>query len=147
MNPIVELLPCPFCGGGAHAYDRFNVKCTGCGAEINAQPGQATDLWNKRIPQVEIDGAGAAVATVVRAEEGPFLTVQFAYPGVCHAGQKLYAAPAALPDGYVMVPKEPTEEMLRVGEISAYETDRALPMSRAIAVYKAMIAAAQGGRK
>ena len=43
-----ELLPCPFCGCSARAVDRFNVKCEGCGAEINALPGQAIALWNWR---------------------------------------------------------------------------------------------------
>ena len=46
--PSNTLKPCPFCGGEAEQTSRFDVKCNGCGAEINALPGQAPELWNRR---------------------------------------------------------------------------------------------------
>lgn len=48
MIDETKALPCPFCGGAAEETSRFDVKCTGCGAEINAPPGQALELWNNR---------------------------------------------------------------------------------------------------
>ncbi len=44
----MNLEPCPFCGSSAEEASRFDVKCSGCGAEINALPGQAVKLWNTR---------------------------------------------------------------------------------------------------
>lgn len=50
----INLLPCPFCGGYAKQYDRFNastVKCKTCGANVRQSEmglGDAPEKWNRR---------------------------------------------------------------------------------------------------
>lgn len=69
-EPTRALSACPFCGGSAEAYDRFNVKCTGCGAEINAQPGQAVEMWNRRsLPCVASESLRQREETIEPTEE------------------------------------------------------------------------------
>ena len=56
---MVELLPCPFCGGEARRYenDTFGngVRCAKCGAKVNgfASTGSATRAWNRRTTEKE----------------------------------------------------------------------------------------------
>ena len=58
-----ELKPCPFCGGEASLFtaeevgyigdEHFAVKCNGCfcGTGHYADPGRATEAWNRRAQQ------------------------------------------------------------------------------------------------
>ena len=48
-----ELKSCPLCGGTAELHGRFDIKCSGCGCEINGLPGQVVDAWNRRAVDVE----------------------------------------------------------------------------------------------
>lgn len=51
MNPDEcrkELKPCPFCGASISKRDRFNIKCDGCGVEMNALPHLLESSWNSR---------------------------------------------------------------------------------------------------
>ena len=66
-----ELKPCPFCGGGAQETSRFDVKCTGCGAEINAQPGQAAEFWNRRAAPDTMRAALVLAADKLKKEISP----------------------------------------------------------------------------
>ena len=52
---IMELKPCPFCGGKATerravSYPEFWVKCCVCGAEgpVRGTPESAAEAWNRR---------------------------------------------------------------------------------------------------
>ena len=56
---MIELLPCPFCGGKAELYginnsNPFIVYCTNCGVEMGNEKDfltyQAIEAWNTRIP-------------------------------------------------------------------------------------------------
>lgn len=45
-----RLRECPFCGC-VPTLDRFNARCPGCDAEINAATrGLAAEMWNRRTP-------------------------------------------------------------------------------------------------
>ena len=53
--------------------------------------------------------------------------------------------PQPVPEGMVLVPKEPTEEMIDAGESVAFETHAMIDYADPKTTYKAMIAAAQKG--
>ena len=68
---MIELKPCPFCGGNArvkrmscewknaHIADEFVVKCTECGARL---PSFRSDIWTDDAGVVHIDANGAVDA-------------------------------------------------------------------------------------
>ena len=148
MNPIVELCA-KVCEelyrGGIH-----RAAAMRCAAAIRV------------IPQAEIDGAGEAVAWF--DERGRIVLKEgFVWEGDCVAAGRaipdnwkpiLYAAPAALPEGYVMVPIEPTPKMLEAfiscrkwldsNDGTKYALRAALDRATGEPYWKAMIAAAQG---
>lgn len=45
---LAALKPCPFCGCEVSPRDRFNIKCEGCGVEMNALPHLLYETWNRR---------------------------------------------------------------------------------------------------
>lgn len=67
----------------------------------------------------------------------------FSYKESSYFTQPLFLAPQpTIPEGYVLVPKEPTEAMVLAARQS-HEEEAYLPYS----VYKSMIEAAQGGKE
>lgn len=55
MSNLVELKPCPFCGGVAYfdsGVGEYWVRCGSCGASsrLNNFPENAIDDWNRRTP-------------------------------------------------------------------------------------------------
>lgn len=50
---MTEIKPCPFCGFQVSPRDRFNIKCEGCGVEMNAFPHLLIEQWNNRIPNTD----------------------------------------------------------------------------------------------
>ena len=59
VDPVAELLPCPFCGGKAEpglsiVVDcEVGITCAGCGASVtdhDGDEGKAMAAWNRRTP-------------------------------------------------------------------------------------------------
>lgn len=73
---IVELLPCPFCGGTPKILNdpglAMYIRCMSCGIDNNRQlqtEAQAVAAWNRRSPAALNErGEGA---TTVKTYEGP----------------------------------------------------------------------------
>lgn len=118
-----ELKPCPFCGAHATKYDEDSwrtatkhVLCTVCPASVGPCDtyDEAIAAWNKRAQH-----AGEAAVWIQRNH----LEAARQAPHLCRVEPTqrftdfvpLYAAPqpAALPDGFVLVPKELSAEQLK----------------------------------
>ncbi|MGG9111640.1 DUF551 domain-containing protein [Raoultella ornithinolytica] len=123
------LLPCPFCGGEpeedawgcieyhGHEHQDYSITCKQCGAEVYCSVGtfEKADVpcschYDTR--KVCVDKWNKRAAMI-------------------QAGNS-----AVIPDGYVLVPREPTEEMNKAGWAAMNEHDAINP------TYRAMIAAA-----
>lgn len=111
----IELLPCPFCGAageslmvehleGTILHPAHQVRCDNCGASSGYTSHNFREAWNIRAALTPPEGhvvvtrneAGQAVA-VTRQDEGRILSV---------------IAEFEPPTGYVLVPVEPTAEMI-----------------------------------
>lgn len=62
MNEIVELKPCPFCGGFAGAIKdiygtHYMIHCNNCDAKTKPfmQEEKAVEAWNRRVNDEHID--------------------------------------------------------------------------------------------
>ena len=90
MSTETRLKPCPFCGGAAKEYERFNanvITCRKCGVQVRQSEmgqGDAADRWNKR-------------SAPVSAEQ------------------------VTVPQGWRLVPIDPTDEMLLAGDTHEYD--------------------------
>lgn len=113
MQQARELRPCPFCGGEAERID------FGPGAGENE--------------------GGSCIACRRCQASGP---VEFGFKENFIANWNRRAAVRAAPEGYVLVPAEPTEEMKRAGTAHASN-----PYGLARDVWAAMLAARPQGVK
>ncbi|MHT06997.1 restriction alleviation protein, Lar family [Escherichia coli] len=102
------LMPCPFCGGKAHQltieqdddphFGGDVITCTECGASSHVEFGFKENLksaWNSRTATLQ---AGNSPVIGIDLASGPDRTVEVRY---------------VAPPGYVMVPKEPTQAMIK----------------------------------
>jgi hypothetical protein len=124
MTP--NLLPCPFCGGTPN----FEVS------SFTEYYGHEMQDWSIECPSC----SGSVWATVGKPEHG------FDFPcSCCHDLKSAVAAKwntRALPEGYVLVPVEPTAAMIQAGRYTPCDEELG-PAEDYRAVYKSMLAAAQ----
>lgn len=142
MNNKEELKPCPFCGGEAvlwspSIYDyRIGCKddCIPCKIEVyNEDEQDCIAAWNTRAkPAAQNDEAKAALDEFIYACEKGMEIRKLTKFCRSQISQALQQTP---PDGYVLVPVEPTSEMIIAADEKAFgkSCDH---------IYKAMIAAA-----
>lgn len=118
-----KLLPCPFCGGEAHLFDGYWVECTKCGCQTPETFEEvAIAAWNRRTPPAAVpepwgwlcNGKGDGWEERDKVVRDPKLIARYRERPDLWRIEPLYlgSQPAAVPDGWVMVPKEPTPEML-----------------------------------
>jgi hypothetical protein len=90
--------------------------------------------------QEVIKNQGEHQAEIVQDENG-YLTTQGAVSYIPNVGDKLYTSTPTIPEGWQLVPIEPTEEML--DEIAGAKWNLLSPTKQAneIAAYKAMLSA------
>ena len=109
-----ELKPCPFCGGLAY-FERTGtrrqsciVACTECGArhESADEWAHSGTAWNRRAEAAPI----VPVAHVAEVHMSRY-TIEWTN-GPLAQGAPLYAAPI-VPQGWRVVPMEPTPEMVQ----------------------------------
>ena len=66
--PLIDLLPCPFCGGAAKYEMAYGVRCLSCGAHVPCKGDDFTP-WNTRaLPTVQPEPAPALGAEWMRRE-------------------------------------------------------------------------------
>lgn len=133
MSTQEELLPCPFCGGEAQFRKALWPSDGNTDAIIHAAPSECglshfdigtTDesviaAWNRRTPPAAFETHPLPTINVVAHE----------------AGNVKRSPPAAVPDGWVLVPCEPTPAMVEAGWIDKEDVN---PDD----IYRAMISAA-----
>lgn len=113
-----QLLPCPFCGGKAEAkkpdasYEFTLIKCQECDAQTDERIdfADAAEAWNRRAPSLPDQ-------SIIEAVDGWFAR----NTGLGGCSDKdvaelaaIFAAapkPAQVPEGWKIVPEEPTTEM------------------------------------
>lgn len=124
-----KLLPCPFCSGQAYLTEEpqgFGVECEDCdnGTRSNNWTREkAIDLWNTR----------ATPAGMIKTEDSHQRVID-----AVTGARKSWLRQGSLPDGYKVVPVEPTEAMLNAAWDAHFcDTDGAKK------IYKAMIEAAE----
>lgn len=135
MNTHEKLLPCPFCEGvaeilpgapGLYSAEKplYHAKCKSCGSSTYGHGRDcAITAWNRRAPPAAVETHPLPTNPVVAHE----------------AGNVKRNPPDAVPEGWVMAPKEPTPEMheaaARMDIPRLWEHERA-------ALYRTMISAA-----
>jgi len=77
MSNENELLPCPFCGSAEVSPSSWDVKCSGCGAEMPGGTQQAIERWNRR-PTLS-DEAVERAATSIEAQVGQFAHMSWGF--------------------------------------------------------------------
>ncbi|EAX2029201.1 hypothetical protein F2E10_08905 [Salmonella enterica] len=139
------LLPCPLCGGGAEFdYDDDNlnwISCSACGistdtvyhTDIDARD-KLREVWNRRTAMLQggnhteqhLDMVDHSGDTNENGSDDTFID----------EGTKPAGNSPVVPDGWQLVPKEPTEAMNKAGWAAINEHDAINP------TYRAMLAAA-----
>ncbi|UOZ20277.1 Lar family restriction alleviation protein [Enterobacter asburiae] len=132
----MKLLPCPFCGGEpeedggmffefyGHERQDYSIACKKCRAEVRCDVGEhegadapcschhdtrkiCAEKWNRR------------AAMLQGAENAETPTTMQAAPAL-DSSPKIAELPSGnspvIPDGWVMVPEDPTHEMLEAGD-------------------------------
>ncbi|EEA4443291.1 hypothetical protein DIR50_02230 [Salmonella enterica subsp. enterica serovar Sandiego] len=128
------LLPCPFCGSPAEHYpdgdmEGYIIMCGNKNGDCNLQtfgfttPEEAEKAWNTR----------AAIPQTGNFRENPISSTN----NFRKIADTSTNSPA-IPDGWVMVPKEPTRQMMAQGHFAMKGTDR----GKFRRIYQAMITAA-----
>lgn len=156
--PDTTLASCPFCGSDAAKITNdkgsYEVGCTHCGTYIGCYSSErsAAANWNRRaVPAADpwrqaVDDQLVGYMTTTQDFATPKEAVDWLVKTTGEAAIAcMGGVPAAAPEGWVMVPKEPTEEMAyRGGEATAgrIEWDDApddAPDELARAIYRAML--------
>lgn len=167
---MIELKPCPFCGSkkvkSKSDDGQYWGQCQGCFAEgppTSKRSDESDPDWNTRATPAPIPDAGEGVEYLPDSkfqdefqvwweEEGQYVRSgggayerTFAFQAWRHLMPKLVSALQAssgIPDGWKLVPVEPTEEMLASVTTSKHEMLRAEVMRMAADDYRKMLAAA-----
>lgn len=165
-----ELLPCPFCGALPTKYKNVNMlemyrntdrfTCTTDDCLMNSVH-FTQEEWNTREQTAaQKNGVSAGSGAKIVKELIPAFEAldsqqqaapdeEFSYrDALIGAAIKMAKvegrAPPAIPEGYVLVPKEPTPEMVFAG-VGEHQKWQISPSSGIFHMYKAMIEAAQKG--
>lgn len=135
----VSLLPCPFCGESpkAHqndlAHNLWRYRCENCDAGPHGAIGTdaAAEAWNRRAALAAQPEKPAQACSVNHDDYvGRCPRCKMSLPSI---REKLAQQSAHPTDGWVTVPREPTEEML-----AAVRADPSVPRD----IYRAMTSAA-----
>lgn len=151
---MTELLPCPFCGCAnvkeyienmGPKFQSSIIMCKGCKVEIQRSDLKARDIWNTRAASPSLppqEKLGDEFSKVLygnlwelydKAEASP------SDPTGAQGGQEWQ-----VPEGWKLVPIEPTPTMTNIGNQQMIETERKHGKTYYVSVhvYKAMLAAA-----
>ena len=149
------LLPCPFCGGKAGVIQLTGdgprtVECDECHCRScwGTEEEEVIAAWNRRTPPAAVpepwgwlcNGKGDGWEERDKVVRDPKLIARYRERPDLWRIEPLYigSPPAAVPDGWVLVPKEPTPEMVMAYGEPFSEADA----QRNEAVYRAMLSAA-----
>lgn len=154
------LLPCPFCGGKAGVIQLTGdgprtVECDECHCRSCwGTEEEVIAAWNRRTPPAAVpepwgwlcNGKGDGWEERDKVVRDPKLIARYRERPDLWRIEPLYlGSPPAVPDGWVMVPKEPTPEMCNAAlkEISdiTVRSKKAAAWD-AVRAYRAMISAA-----